>query len=75
MCAGICKLRILYTVYVRSHFPGACGKARWFLDICREAFACIFQHLDDDLAAAGAENLQEPGIRFEKDFRLLERGE
>lgn len=57
------------------HFPGACGKARWLLDICREAIACIFQHLDDDLAAAGAENLQEPGIRFEKDFRLLERGE
>ena len=40
------------------HFPGACGKARWLLDICGEAFACIFQHLDDYLAAAGVENLR-----------------
>lgn len=75
MCAGICKLHILYTVYVRSISRVPATKLAGFWTYAEKRLPASFSiwttiWLQPVLKISGV-----LGIRFEKDFRLLERGE
>lgn len=70
MCAGICKLHILYKVYVRSM-----AKLAGFWTYAEKRLPASFSIWTTIWLQPGLKISGVLGIRFEKDFRLLERGE